>query len=124
MLTNNKAIERYRVTSGKYASTQAEGNNGLFKVYGPKGRLVVIASDGMGWEHVSVSPVPQTRVPTWDEMCFVKNLFWDKEECVVQYHPPESEYVNFHPFVLHLWKPTGINIPTPPGFMIAPRKTM
>lgn len=55
------------------------------------------------WEHVSVSL--ENRCPTWDEMCFVKDLFWEPEECVIQYHPPRSKYVNNHPYVLHMWKP-------------------
>ena len=52
-------------------------------------------------------------------MCHVKDLFWQDEEVVIQYHPRKSEYVNNHPFVLHLWKPIyqGI-IPTPPALLV------
>src|SRR5262245_51929858 len=60
--------------------------------------------DSHGWEHVSVSL--QLRTPTWDEMCYVKDLFWMEDEAVVQFHPPRANYVNHHPFTLHLWKPT------------------
>jgi hypothetical protein len=63
------------------------------------------------WEHVSVSA---STVPVWGEMCWVKDLFWGPEEVVVQYHPPESQYVNVHGRVLHLWKPVGLEIPMPP----------
>ena len=56
--------------------------------------LKVIASDGMSWEHVSVS-FPN-RCPNWREMCFIKSLFWDDEDVVVQYHPAKSAYVNVH----------------------------
>lgn len=75
----------------------------------------VIVSDGdeaTRWEHVSVS-LP-TRCPHWVEMSRIKNLFWDPGECVVQYHPPERDYVNDHEFCLHLWKPIDEAIPTPP----------
>jgi hypothetical protein len=49
-------------------------------------------------------------------MCFVKDLFWSEHECVVQFHPPRSVYVNNHPFCLHLWhKP---NLPTPPVILV------
>jgi hypothetical protein len=65
--------------------------------------LRVIFSDGIGWNHVSVS-LP-TRCPSWEEMCYVKNVFFDPEETVMQLHPPESTYVNNHPFCLHLWQP-------------------
>ena len=63
------------------------------------------------WEHVSVSAA---TVPTWAEMCWVKALFWGPEEAVVQYHPPESSYVNVHQRVLHLWRPVGVEFPMPP----------
>jgi len=74
--------------------------------------LVVVASWGGGWEHVSVSF--SHRCPTWDEMCIVKDLFWNEDECVVQYHPPKTEYVNNHPHCLHLWKKIGSDFETPP----------
>lgn len=63
------------------------------------------------WEHVSVSA---STVPTWAEMCWVKNLFWHPDEWVVQFHPAESSYVNDHARTLHLWRPVGVAIPTPP----------
>jgi hypothetical protein len=71
-----------------------------------------IACDGGGWEHVSVS-LP-ARAATWAEMCHVKAIFWDPEDVVMQLHPAESQYVNLHPFVLHLWRPTTATIPLPP----------
>lgn len=75
-----------------------------------------IASAGMGWEHVSVSR--KDRCPTWDEMCQVKDLFWDEDDCVVQFHPPKAEYVNFHENCLHLWRPIGWDIRTPNRVMV------
>lgn len=63
------------------------------------------------WEHVSVSA---RGIPTWEEMCWVKGRFWEDNECVVQFHPPEDKYVNVHENVLHLWKPVGIEFPQPP----------
>ncbi len=78
--------------------------------------FMVIASWGGNWEHVSVS-IPALivkRLPTWDEMCAIKELFFKDEECVIQYHPAKKDYINNHPFVLHLWKPTKERIPMPP----------
>ena len=108
-----------RIRFGPVASTEEMGNNGAF-VVGPAPRrtqtLRVLASDGGGWEHVSVS-LPN-RVPSWEEMCFVRNLFWDPDDTVMQLHPPHSSYVNNHPFCLHLWRPIGQTIPVPPvGFV-------
>lgn len=91
--------------------------------------LKVIASDGSdgesfdtGWEHVSVS-LAQThkdspRCPSWQEMCAVKALFWEGEDCVVQFHPPESEYVNIHQGVLHLWRWRQGAFPQPPQYCV------
>lgn len=64
--------------------------------------LRVIADNIQNFEHVSVS-LPN-RNPNWDEMCFVKDLFWDDEEMCMQLHPKKSEYVNFHQHCLHIWK--------------------
>ncbi len=47
-------------------------------------------------------------------MCFLKDLFWEKNEVCIQIHPSELEYVNTHPFVLHIWRPVDQPIPTPP----------
>jgi hypothetical protein len=38
-------------------------------------------------------------------MCYVKRLFWDADDVVMQLHPRESEYVNAHPHVLHAGSP-------------------
>ena len=74
--------------------------------------LCIIASWGKGWDHVSVS-LPH-RVPTWAEMCFAKDFFFHPAECVVQYHPPEEQYINDHENVLHLWRPQNEQVPMPP----------
>lgn len=109
--------EKFRIVSGPLASDAGFGNNGAFWVMLRHSQKVfVIASDMMGWEHVSVSR--KDRVPTWDEMCQVKALFWGEEDCVVQFHPPESDYVNNHPFCLHLWRPVDVEFPRPPSVMV------
>lgn len=94
------------------------GNNGWYVIDGPCGEVLRCqASDGLGWEHVSVSRSRFNRVPNWEEMCFVKNLFWDEEDCVVQFHPPKSEYVDNAP-VLHLWRKTGENFELPHSSLV------
>lgn len=108
-------------------STSADGNNGWFDIESPEPgwRLALIASDGMGWEHVSIHAYRgdgKQRTPTWKEMSYVKRLCWDAEDVVVQFHPRESEYVNCHPHVLHLWRPTEQVIPTPDPLMVGPRE--
>ena len=92
----------------------------------------VIFDDGeeSGWEHASVS---QTQVraarkrelvratlvmPTWETMCHFKSMFWEPDECVVQFHPAEENYVNIHPGCLHLWKPVGNAFPIPASILV------
>lgn len=121
-----KTPEQYRVTRGAFrTSLEADGLNGMFWVPSSPGKppLKVIATDGtqlidagLHWEHVSVS-LPG-RCPTWEEMCKVKALFWDDEDCVMQLHPPRSEWVNNHRFCLHLWRPIGVEIPRPPAIAV------
>lgn len=112
-----KVPEKYRVTHGRIGSDSGYGNNGAFHVRLRRGQTVfVIASDMMGWEHVSVSR--RDRCPTWEEMCQIKDMFWDEDDCVVQYHPPKEDWVNNHPNCLHLWRPIGVDFPRPPAIMV------
>lgn len=113
--------EQFRLRRGAFGSNkETHGLNGAFFVPTRPGQtpLMVIATDGQGfgWEHVSVS-LP-ARCPTWEEMCRVKALFWSPDDTVMQLHPPESEWVNNHRYCLHLWRPTGADIPRPPQWMV------
>ncbi len=117
-------LEAGRIRDGMMGSDPSWGAYGQFFVQGPCGERLCIVASGAdvddtkseGWEHVSVST--KRRPPNWQEMCFVKNLFWDAEECVVQFHPPRSEYVNNHPNCLHLWKNTKVDFPLPPSILV------
>lgn len=80
--------------------------------------LSCIFGNGYGWEHLSVMVKRKRRCPTWEEMNFVKGLFWEDEETVVQFHPKRSQYVNNHPYVLHLWKKAGHDHELPPSFLV------
>lgn len=101
--------------------------------------FLVLASTGLGWDHVSVSlwkanyktkkvmggtiknsdgASPVNRCATWEEMCFIKDLFFDPTECAVQYHPPMSEYISNHKYCLHIWKPQTMAMPMPPSVMV------
>jgi hypothetical protein len=85
--------ERFRLCGdGPLCSDSSYGYHGAFMIPYDLSRVTMkcIASDGLGWEHVSVALVK--RCPSWEEMCFVKGLFWDDDDLVVQYHPPKSEY--------------------------------
>lgn len=83
-----------------------------------KMRASVIWSNGGGWEHVSMAPYRHSYVPSWDDMCRLKDMFFYDTELVVQFHPPVSEYVNNVANCLHLWRPIEETMPTPPSWMV------
>lgn len=85
---------------------------------GPILRVMAVngRENGDGWDHVSISLA--TRCPTWEEMCKIKDLFWEEDDCVVQFHPPKSDYVNNAKFCLHLWRWTGGEFPRPPSIAV------
>ena len=97
---------------------------GVFRVPAKLARhrmLNIIADNGdeTKWEHVSVSlPCSPYMCPSWEEMCLVKSLFWGDDECVVQFHPAKSDYVNIHTGVLHLWKQVGVEFVMPPKICV------
>lgn len=105
------SLERYRILG------PPGENNGAFQLESPVA-LRIIVSDGMGWDHVSVS-LPH-RCPTWYEMNLVKGMFFEDEEAVIQFHPPKSTYRNCHPYCLHLWRPQNAEIPLPDPDMVGP----
>jgi hypothetical protein len=114
--------EEFRIAHHKVYGLMDErwGNNGAFRLTSPAtGHLLnVIASDGGGWEHVSVSIVGSDQTPTWGDMAHVKDLFWEPQDAVMQLHPPHSEYVNNHHGCLHLWRPIGQTIPLPDSILV------
>ena len=113
---------RFRPTNPNLAhfATNPSDPYGLFLIPGrdAKGRaLFVQASAGRAadpdsplagdpWDHVSVSLWQDKRgkCPSWDEMCLIKDLFWEPEEEAIQIHPPASQHVSNHSGCLHLWR--------------------
>lgn len=91
-------------------------DGGVFEIPFESRILTVVASFGLGWDHVSVS-LP-SRCPNWREMSYIKSLFWEENEVVMQLHVATEHHINIHPFCLHLWKPQDAKIPLPPHFMV------
>lgn len=94
---------------------------GMFRLHRGNNLLRVIASsavqpEAQGWDHVSVS-LP-TRCPTWEEMEFVKRTFFLPDEICFQLHPAEANYINNHPYCLHLWRHASQPVPMPPEHFV------
>ena len=119
----NVIVDKFRKSHPMYPDTEFGDSCGYFEVdrtdMGRKYTLRMISSGLQsrgGWEHVSVSI--EDRCPSWDDMCFVKSLFWEPEETVLQFHPAKSDYVNIHEFCLHLWKQAGFQVELPPTHLV------
>lgn len=111
----NLKADKWRASRTDLPETPRGVNYGWFKARfrGENLRIMSSGSDSTtGWEHVSVSL--SYRIPTWDEMVFVKSLFWRDDETVVQFHPKKSVYKNQMPYCLHLWKKIGEEYELPP----------
>lgn len=115
MMRSPKTLERYRVTIGPRATEAGLTFGDYANVRLPSNqRCCIVVCDGMetGWDHVSVSL--KHRCPTWEEMDWIKRLFWEPNDTVVQFHPPESKHVSVHPYCLHLWRCIREEFPMPP----------
>lgn len=115
-LRTPREMEIYRREARHAGGWLGDYGNGFFII--PARGLRILISNGEGWEHVSVSRAD--RCPTWDEMEWVKRTWWHPTDCVMQLHVPVADHKNCHPYCLHLWRPTGVEIPRPPSIMVAP----
>lgn len=99
-----------------------DSKNGYF-IIPAYGIIFKIICSSEAWDHVSVSLMTRQnkivkRCPTWEEMCFIKDLIFEPDEWVIQYHPPKSDNINNYPWCLHLWRPQNQEIPKPPPIMV------
>jgi hypothetical protein len=106
--------EPYRTNLPLLPFTNYGDDYGLFLIPGPCNQnLAVMANTGKndGWDHVSVSL--KDRCPNWQEMSFVKDIFFKEDETVMQLHPAKSEHINFAENCLHLLAPNKPNNTAP-----------
>ena len=120
-------LEKFRMQIPGFPRTEPGTTWAMFIMQKGRRQIRMMAADGddTRWEHVSVTIKYKNEkgqiadvMPTWDEMCEVKDLFWDPEECVLQMHPPRSQYVNYHARCLHLWRPLDLTLTPPPNILV------
>lgn len=121
-MRNLSELDNFRVCTPAviaYYGSTGDDTCGVFKVPAIDGNIMqIVASCDMGWEHVSVSM--RDRCPTWEEMDGVKRMFFNPYETAIQFHVPEANHINLHPYCLHLWRPLGFNIVLPPPELVGP----
>ena len=110
-----KFEEMRKIKGLRILNMGVDGFNGVLKHKSFIGTVIV--SWGAGWEHVSVSHKNPAYLPSWDDMCDFKEMFFKDDEWVVEFHPPVSEYVNNMQNCLHLWRPINEAMPTPPSIL-------
>lgn len=110
-------IDSKRVT---ILDEDSEGFSGLYTTY--SFRASVICSWGAGWEHVSISPLRHNYIPTWEDMCSLKDVFFKDDEAVIEIHPPKDDYVNNLSNCLHLWRCRYKEMVLPPSCLVGIKK--
>lgn len=107
-------------------SWQQEAEDGIKGIIAMPNRWQgsIIVSNGAGWEHVSVSPMKKHIIPSWEDMCFIKSLFWNEDEAVIQIHPAKSDYVNNIPNCLYLWRCSYKEMVLPPKILVGINKRL
>lgn len=115
-------VGQFRVIDDKVVQRfgwAGDGTCGFFSVPSPidHATMMVVASSGFGWDHVSVSR--RKRCPNWTEMKYIKCLFFYPSDVVMQLHVAESDHIDVHHNCLHLWRPRNATIPLPPAEMVA-----
>ena len=121
-MRNLKALARHRIDVSRVYGWNGDDENGAFRVRSetaPNQSMIVLASSGNGWDHISVSL--RGRCPTWAEMEQVKRMFFREDEVAMQLHLPPADHISHHPHCLHLWRPLNVSIPLPHDWMVGPR---
>lgn len=105
-----------------WTSKRIDGASGTLYCHRWVGSIVY--STGAGWEHVSVAPFKKSIIPSWEDMCFVKDLFWNENEAVIQIHPAKKDYINNNPNCLHLWRCTYKEMVLPTKILVGTDRPM
>lgn len=109
-----------RMMGGAPMPSDVASGNGCFRIKAAGKSYDVIASDGDGWDHVSVVPRDRRQkcCPPWEAMAEIKRMFFRDDEEAIEYHPAKKDYVNIHPYCLHIWRPQTGSILKPPLYMV------
>lgn len=82
----------------------------------------LIFSWGGGWYHASISPYKKRIMPSYDDMCQLKEIFWRDDEDAIHVYPRKENHVNNVENCLHLWSCKYAPMLLPPSCFIGYRK--
>lgn len=99
-----------------YTTDEVSEDGAKYVYRGMHGYHTVIVSaavelDGREWLHVSVAT--PSKLPSWDLLKFVKEIFIGRNRQAIQVIPGEAKYVNIHPNCLHLFACLSESDPVP-----------
>lgn len=88
------------------------------EVHSMKGsdKALVCISRVLGWEHLSVSF--KNKIPSWEVMNEMKEMFFRDDEDAFQYHPKKDDYINNNEYTLHIWRPLEGMKQIPPSVLV------
>lgn len=98
-MKSREQINRIKKYGFTIENESAYGGEGIFRCAPFAGATVVWTYHD---KHVSICT--RKHAPSWDDMCKLKDMFYNDEEEVWQCHPKKSEYVNLMENCLHLWE--------------------
>lgn len=119
-------LEKGRIKQGEFKSKEGDHFGAFYFILSDQTNVHVIVDDGeqTGWEHVSATMWKNRKgksrpiIPTYDQMQFIKQIFWEDDEAVIQIHPPKDQYVNNHQTCYHLWRNKNQKLELPPKILV------
>lgn len=102
MEKNNYQIEKKNIPGFIIREKKIDG----YMYHNKSMGLLVIQSisreeDGRLWIHTSFSR--RSRIPTYQDITFIKKNFIGDEQKAVMVFPEKEHYINIHPYCLHLF---------------------
>lgn len=117
MKTIQEILDSHTISS---VESGKDGFKGVYTSYKWQGSI--ICSTGGGWEHVSVAPFKRNYIPTYDDLCSIKRIFWNDDEDVIHVFPNKDNYVNNVENCLHLWRCSYKPMVLPPSCFVGIKK--
>ncbi len=118
-----KKLDRYRYDKKQPEFIKDNSRRSLIGIFeiplNKKETVSVIADNGISfpeWEHLSVST--SKRFLTNEEIHFIKDIFFNDDEIVIQIYSKNNIVKSKKNYCIHLWKLKTEDIPLPPMYML------
>jgi len=111
MLQDDKLPKKILILPPNYHETGIRA--GVQRVYSRSDGMHIIHGlenhDGNWWHHLSCSF--ENKLPAWEDLKEIKNIFIGRESKAIQILPSDKEFYNCHPFCLHLFSSSNDRLP-------------